>query len=202
MNTSTTPPRILRVDASARHEGSVSRRLGDTLIQQLSSDDTTRVSHRDLAQTSLPFVTEDWITANFTDPEQRSAEQRQTLALSDTLVAELQQAEVLVLGVPIYNFGIPAALKAWIDMVARARVTFRYTENGPVGLLEGKRAYLLMASGGTPVGSDIDFASGYLRHVLGFIGIHEVQIIAADSLMQRGEDGVAEALEALQGLAA
>jgi FMN-dependent NADH-azoreductase len=113
----------------------------------------------------------DWVTANFTPPEERGEAERAALAESDALVAELKAADVLVIGVPIYNFGIPAALKAWVDLVARARVTFRYTEQGPVGLLTGKRAYLAVASGGTPVGSAIDFATGYLRHVLGFLGI-------------------------------
>jgi len=95
-------------------------------------------------------------------------------------------ADVLVIGVPIYNFGIPAALKAWVDMVARARLTFRYTEQGPEGLLRVKRAYLVVASGGTAAGSAVDFATGYLRHVLGFLGIDDVEIIAADRAQVRG----------------
>ena len=89
---------------------------------------------------------------------------------------------VIVIGVPIYNFNMPAVLKAWIDLVARAGRTFRYTENGPVGLLTGKRVILAVASGGTEVGSPIDHMTGYLRHVLGFIGLSDVEIIAADAL--------------------
>ncbi len=138
--------------------------------------------------TAPSFVDAAWVDANFTPPEQRNEEQKAALAESDALVSELKAADVLVIGVPIYNFGIPAALKAWVDMVARARLTFRYTENGPVGLLQGKRAYLAVASGGTAVGSEIDFATGYLRHVLGFLGIDDVQIVAADRLMARGEE--------------
>ena len=158
--------------------------------------------HRlDLAQDAPGFVDEQWLGANFTDPAQRTAEQRALLGPSDRLVAQLEAADVVVIGAPIYNFGIPAALKAWVDMVARARVTFRYTEQGPVGLLEGKRAILVMASGGTPVGSGIDFASGYLRHVLGFIGIHEVDVIAADRAMVSGaEAALASALAQLDAL--
>jgi FMN-dependent NADH-azoreductase len=125
--------------------------------------------------------------------DQRSAAQRAALAESDALVAELAAADLLVIGVPIYNFGVPAALKAWVDMVARARLTFRYTENGPEGLLRGKRAYLVVASGGTAVGSEIDFATGYLRHVLGFLGIEDVQIIAADRGSLRGERDAVDA---------
>ena len=132
--------------------------------------------------------TEKTADANFTPAEQRNEEQKAALAESDALVAELRAADVLIIGVPIYNFGIPAALKAWVDMVARARLTFRYTENGPVGLLKGKRVYLVVASGGTAVGSEIDFATGYLRHMLGFLGIDDVHIVAADRLMARGEE--------------
>ena len=178
---------ILRVDASARRGGSSSRALSDALVARLNP---AAVVSRDLSD-ALPFVTENWVHANFTDEEEQQAE----LALSDLLVAELMAADILVIGSPIYNFGIPAALKAWIDMIARARKTFHYTENGPQGLLTGKKAYLLMASGGTEIGSEIDFASGYLRHVLGFIGIDDVTVIAADRQMMRGEDAMAKALD-------
>jgi FMN-dependent NADH-azoreductase len=107
-----------------------------------------------------------------------------------------------VIGVPVYNFGVPAALKAWIDLVARAGVTFKYTETGPVGLLNDKRAILAVATGGTPVGSDIDFATGYMKHVLGFIGIHNVEVIAADSVMANGADAIASAQSDIENLAA
>jgi FMN-dependent NADH-azoreductase len=124
------------------------------------------------------------------------------LALSDSLVAELQAADTVLITLPIWNFGIPSTLKAWIDQVARAGVTFRYTPDGPVGLLEGKRAILAVASGGTEVGSAIDFATDYLRHVLGFIGIHEVEIVAADRLMVDADASHAKADAAIDALAA
>ncbi|MCG6859789.1 MAG: NAD(P)H-dependent oxidoreductase [Chromatiaceae bacterium] len=181
--------KVLRVDSSARSEGSISRWVADELIEQLrESEGAVEVRVRDLAVETPSFVDAAWVNANFTPPEQRSQEQRTALTESDALVAELKAADVLVIGVPIYNFGIPAKLKAWVDMVARARLTFRYTENGPLGLLNGKRAYLAVASDGTAVGSEIDFATGYLRHVLGFLGIDDVQIVAADRLMARGEE--------------
>jgi len=174
---------ILQVNASARKSGSVTRELSDSLVTQLlGRTPEAKVIARDLSQ-GLPFIDEDWIAANFTDPGERSAEQRLKLALSDTLVAELRAAGTIVIGAPVYNFSVPGALKAWIDLIARARETFRYTESGPVGLLEGKKAYVLVASGGTKVGSDIDFAGSYLIHVLGFLGISDVQLIAADQLM-------------------
>jgi len=181
--------KVLRVDGSARSEGSMSRWVADEMIERLNaSENAIEVSVRDLAVETPSFVDAAWVDANFTPPEQRNEEQKATLAESDALVAELMAADVLVIGVPIYNFGIPAALKAWVDLVARARLTFRYTENGPVGLLHGKRAYLAVASGGTAVGSEFDFATGYLRHVLGFLGIDDVRIVAADRLMARGEE--------------
>ncbi|MFZ0789949.1 MAG: NAD(P)H-dependent oxidoreductase [Chromatiaceae bacterium] len=180
--------KVLRVDSSARHEGSVSRKVADALIERLERNEgPVDLMVRDLAIESPHFVDAAWVDSNFTAPERRSEAQSAVLAESDALVAELRAADVLIIGVPIYNFAIPAKLKAWVDMVARARVTFRYTENGPEGLLRGKRAYLAVASGGTAVGSEIDFATGYLRHILGFLGIDDVEIVAADRLTPRGE---------------
>lgn len=181
---------ILRVDASARTAGSSSRSLTDALIERLAPDN---IVSRDLTGV-LPFVTEDWVGANFTDESERTEAQKEELALSDSLVDELFAADTLVIGTPIYNFAVPAALKAWIDLIARARKTFHYTANGPEGLLTGKKAYILIASGGTEIGSEIDFASGYLRHVLSFIGIDDVTIIAADQQMIKGEAALENAL--------
>jgi FMN-dependent NADH-azoreductase len=188
--TRNTPLRVLEVAASGRNDGSVSRMLSADLIGALEErHGTVDLTRRDLNK-GLPFVDDAWINANFTAPEERSAEQRAVLAESDALVAELKAADVLVIGAPIYNFSIPAALKAWIDMVARARVTFRYTENGPKGLLEGKKAYVIIASGGVPVDSAVDFATPYLRHALAFIGITDVEVIAAERLNSNAEESI------------
>jgi len=179
--------RVLRVDASARAEGSVTRLLADQLVEDLAQRvPDLSVIRRDVAH-GLPFVDAAWVNANFTDPDARSDTQRQTLAGSDALVAEVMDADVIVIGTPIYNFGVPATLKAWIDQIARARLTFRYTENGPQGLLSGKKAYILAATGGTEVGSAIDFATPWLKCVLGFLGITDVEVIAADRGMLRGD---------------
>ncbi len=191
------PNTILRLDASARRDGSVSRQLADEVIATLNPGSVTT---RDLAATPIPQINETWVGANFTPADNRSEEQRQALALSDELVAELTAADTLVIGLPIYNFGIPAALKAWIDQIARAGVTFRYTENGPKGLLTGKRAIIAVASGGTEVGSDIDFATGYIVHVLGFVGITDVQFVAADRLMLDADASMAKAADQLASL--
>ncbi|PHQ94017.1 MAG: FMN-dependent NADH-azoreductase [Marinosulfonomonas sp.] len=169
---------ILRIDASARKTDSVSRDLSDRIIARFND---AKVISRDLAN-PLPLLDQDWVGANFTPADDRSPEQNEKLELSDQLIDELRAADTIVIGVPIYNFGVPAALKAWIDLISRVGETFQYTETGPVGLLEGKRAIIAVASGGTPVGSDMDFASGYLRHLLGFIGISDVTFISADQL--------------------
>ena len=169
---------ILRIDASARRAGSVSRDLSDRIIARFPE---ATVTTRDLAA-GLPLINETWVGANFTPEAERSDEQRATLALSDELIAELKDADTLIIGLPIYNFGVPATLKAWVDLVARAGVTFRYSEAGPEGLMSGKRAIVAVASGGTEAGSEIDFATGYIRHVLSFIGITDVTFVTADRL--------------------
>ena len=201
-------PSILRIDSSARAEGSVSRELSALLAGALAGE-TGSVTVRDLSTQPVSQVDAAWVGANFTDPAVRTDAQRETLSGSDVLVAELKAADQIVIGAPIYNFSIPAALKAWIDQVARARETFRYTEAGPEGLLTGKTAWLVIASGGVPMDSAMDFATPYLRHVLGFLGIVDVRVIDASrwdfrdvddqaairTLAQRGEDAAAQAAE-------
>ncbi len=188
-----TNKQVLKISSGGRVDGSVSRDLSDNLISAIEDRyGATDIVHRDLAA-GIPFVDEAWIEANFTPEELRSEKQRETLDFSDALVAELRNADVLVIGVPMYNFSITAALKAWIDMIARARLTFRYTENGPEGLLRGKKAYLVVATGGVPVGSPMDFATPYLRHALAFVGITDVEIVAADRLNSDAEESVDKA---------
>lgn len=189
---------VLHMDTSARRQDSVTRDLSQRIVTRMGAD---RVIRRDLADTP-PLIGAEWIGANFTPRDQRSPEQQQKLALSDSLVEELRQADVLVIGLPIYNFGVPAAFKAWFDLVARAGDTFRYTEAGPEGLLRGKRAVLAMASGGTQVGSEADFASTYARHALGFIGIKDVEVIAADRMAVDPEASLLAAHAAVRELAA
>lgn len=172
---------ILRVDSSMRSEGSVSRNLTDQLIDKLSTDGT-QVTVRDLAK-GIPLIDEAWIGANFTDPAERNAEQKAALAKSDQLVNELHSADTIVIAAPVYNFHVPAALKAWIDMVARARETFRYTESGPEGLVTGKKVYVVMTSGGTVLGAENDFVSGWLKYILAFMGMTDVTFIDSSGLM-------------------
>lgn len=180
---------ILNIQASPRGEASVTQQLSQAVLRQLNAG---QIITRDLT-TGLPLLTGEWVSANSTAPEERSSEERNILTVSDKLITEIKQADTLVLGVPVHNFSVPAVLKAWIDQIARVGVTFKYTATGPVGLLSGKRAIILMASGGMPIGSDIDFASGYLKHIMGFIGITDVTIIAADALAANAEEKIAEA---------
>jgi FMN-dependent NADH-azoreductase len=177
---------ILRIDASARKTGSVTRSLADETLGHLADLSAVNIVTRDVAA-GLPFVDEDWVAANFTPADNRTSAHKAKLSLSDNLVAELKAADTLIISSPIYNFGIPATLKAWVDMICRAGLTFSYTENGPLGLLDGKRAIILVASGGTAVGSPIDFATPYLKQAMAFIGITDVTIIAADALGRNAE---------------
>lgn len=190
---------ILRINASARVEGSVSRQLSQKTVEHFSEQGSVKLIDRDLTE-ALPFVDQDWINANFTPASERNAKQTAKMSLSDSLVAELQAADTIVIGTPIYNFSIPASLKAWVDMVARVGVTFRYTDKGPEGLLSGKQAIVVLASGGTQMGSEIDFATPYLRHALKFIGITDVTFIAADGLGTAAESKIESALQAIKAL--
>ncbi|MES2698356.1 MAG: NAD(P)H-dependent oxidoreductase [Pseudomonadota bacterium] len=194
---------ILHITASIRAESSVSRNLGQKLVERLSGGDIERVVVRDLAANDLPLIDAERFAANLTPADQRDPVQQALAAVSDALIAELQSADAIVFSLPVYNFSMPSTLKAWADLVARAGTTFRYTESGPIGLLTGKTAYVVVASGGTPVGSELDFLTPWLRHFLGFIGITNVEIIAADGIMGvDGEEKIAAAGRAIELLAA
>ena len=193
--------KILRIDSSARYENSVSRQLTNELIARLKRQHpNATVIVRDVAK-GLPFVNEAMVRAYNTSTEERSPEQKSLLQVSDALVEELTNADIVVIGTPIYNFSVPATLKAYIDLVARAGLTFAYSSEGPRGLLSDRKTYVIVTSGGTPVGSDIDFASSYLKHVLSFMGIHDVDIIAADSLSRTGSDKLKQVRQQLQAIA-
>lgn len=185
--------RILRLDASANPADSSSKKLGDYLLGQLKQVyPAVEMRVRDLNQ-DLSFVDASWIAANFTAQDDRKPEQTARLAFSDQLIDELKWADHIVLTTPMYNFGVPANLKAWIDLVCRAGVTFRYSANGPQGLLEGKRAHIIITTGGVPLTSPVDFVSGYLKQVFGFIGIENVNIVGADQMNIDAEASFAKA---------
>ena len=191
---------VLRIDASARLTGSVSRDLTAAITDKFAG---STVIIRDLARDPLPQIDEGFVTiTKDAAREELSQGQRDMLALSDTLIGELKAADTIVIGLPVYNFGLPAALKAWVDLVARAGVTFTYTENGPQGLLNGKRVIIAMASGGTEANSAIDYATPYLRHVLGFMGLTDIELVHADKLAIDPEGTLKSAGEQVAALAA
>jgi FMN-dependent NADH-azoreductase len=176
---------MLIINSSPR-SNSVSRRLTSYVAEQWRERNPDgRIVERDLTAQPLPFLTEAWIQAAYTPEPQRTAEQREALALSDTLIEELIAADVIVLGVPMHNFSVPASLKAWIDLIVRAGKTFSYGDTGPQGLIpQGKQVLAIVARGGAvdeqspaPAG---DFQIPYLRHMLGFVGLKNITFIAAD----------------------
>ncbi|MDW4550622.1 NAD(P)H-dependent oxidoreductase [Defluviimonas sp. D31] len=174
---------ILRIETSIKGEASVSRKLTDRIVARLTkSAPGAEVTVRDLSA-GVPQIDADWIGAVYTPAEARTPDQSRIAAYSDALLDEVKAADVLVIALPVYNFGLPAQLKSWIDHLARKGETFRYTEKGQEGLLTGKRAIVALSSDGTKMGSEIDFASGYLRHMLGFFGITDVEFVAADRMV-------------------
>lgn len=196
---------ILVIESSARKQGSVSRQLTEQFIahwQAAHPGDQIKV--RDLAVDQVPHLDGNLLGGWMTPAEQQSEAERAALALSNTLTDELLAADVLVLAAPMYNFAIPSTLKAWLDHVLRAGVTFKYGEQGPEGLLQGKRAFVLTARGGIYTGSSLDHQEPYLRQALGFIGIEDVQFIHAEGLNMGGEfqqQGLAKAQAQLAAVA-
>ena len=185
---------ILQLNTSARTSGARSTQLADTITQRLLArhpDATLTV--RDVALTPHPVLDEFTLAALQTPPARRTAAQTARVALDDILIAELKFADVLVLGVPMYNFHIPVQLKSWIDAVARAGVTFRYSPTGPEGLLTGKKAYVALTRGGRYQGTDADHQAPYLKNVLGFIGISDVSFVYAEGLSM-GDEAANEGL--------
>ena len=173
---------LLRIDASANPQRSTSHQLADycqSLLQQQQPG--LNITRRDVAL-GLPLIDQDWIAASMTPEDQRLDSQHELLRLSDQLVQELQDADHILLSTPMYNFSVPASLKAWIDLIARAGKTFQYTEAGPQGLLRNKAVTIVVSTGGTPVNSDLDYLSGYLQQVFRFIGLDDISLIAADRM--------------------
>jgi FMN-dependent NADH-azoreductase len=174
---------ILVIESSARQQGSVSRQLTEQFIANWqAANPADQIKVRDLAVDQVPHLDANLLGGWMTPAEQQSEAEQAALALSNSLTAELLAADVLVLAAPMYNFTIPSTLKAWLDHVLRAGVTFKYTDTGPQGLLSGKRAFVLTARGGIYAGSGMDHQEPYLRQALAFIGIHDVSFIHAEGL--------------------
>lgn len=186
---------ILQINTSARTEAtSHSSRLAHAVVERLRAVyPSALVTLRDLARHPHPQLDEPTLQALFTPAEQRTAKQAARVALDDALIEEIQAADVIVLGVPMYNFGVPAQLKHWIDAIARAGVSFRYTAKGPEGLLTGKKVYVALARGGRYRNTPADTQVPYLTTVFNFLGITDLQFVYAEGL-QLGEDAQAQAL--------
>ena len=190
--------KILQINASARAESGNSTRLANAITAHLKSrHPAAEVEVRDLAKNPLPFLDEAGVTAVFTPADQRTPEQVARIALDEAMIARVQAADVLVLGVPMYNFGVSVQLKSFIDSIARAGVTFRYTEAGPEGLIKGKRVYVACARGGVYRDTPADSQTPYLRQVLGFLGMTDVEFIYAEG-MALGPESVEQAFAAAE----
>lgn len=170
---------VLQLNTSILSGNGQSSQLANDFVAQLDADE---VVVRDLAKEPVPHLDGERFSAFITTEEKRTFEQKQVVDYSDRLIGELKQANVIVLGLPMYNFGVPSMLKAYFDHIARAGVTFRYTEKGPVGLLTGKKVYVFATRGGLYEGTPRDTQSAYVRDFLAFLGITDVEFVYAEGL--------------------
>ena len=197
--------KVLVVESSVRQEGSVSRQLtAEFVAQWQKAHPQDQVTVRDLARDAVPHLDADLLGGWMKPAAEQSAAEQAALLRSSQLTDELMAADVLVLAAPMYNFAIPSTLKSWLDHVLRAGVTFQYTAQGPQGLLQDKRAFVLTARGGVYAGGPLDQQEPYLRQVLGFIGITDVTFIHAEGLNMGGdvaEQGLAKARRQLAAVA-
>ncbi len=186
--------KILKINSSANKETSISRKYVEAIISKIKSVHTNaEIINRDVAYDNLPYLNDTMVASYFAQGE-RSADQEKAIEVSNTLVAELQSADAIVIGCPIYNFTIPAPLKSYIDLISRAGLTFRYTEQGiPEGLLNNKKVYVAIPSGGVAVGSEADLCSPYLTTIFGFLGITDITFIPIDQLMMGAEEKMKKA---------
>jgi len=193
---------LLQLNSSIFSSSGQSTQLADQFVAAWRANQPdAQVTVRDLAQQPLPHLDAQRVLAFFAQPETRTLEQQTFVAESNALIDELKQAEVIVIGLPMYNFGIPSTLKAYFDQIARAGVTFRYTENGPEGLLTGKKAYIFATRGGLYAGTPLDSQTGYVRNFLGFLGITDVEFIYAEGLNMGDLNKEAALAEAQQQIA-
>jgi FMN-dependent NADH-azoreductase len=171
---------ILQIQSSLFNGNGQSSRLASEFVARAFPD--AQVTVRDLARDPVPHLDGERFSAFVTKKQDRTAAQEAVVAHSDALIGELRRAEVLVIGLPMYNFGVPSQLKAWIDHIARAGETFRYTEKGPQGLLTGKKAYIFATRGGLYAGTAADTQTQYLRQLLEFVGIADIEFVYAEGL--------------------
>ena len=193
---------LLKINASLFSANGQSSQLAERFAAAWqASHPGSRIVERDLAANPVPHLDGARFMAFLAKPEERSAEQQAVVDFSDALIAELRAADVIVIGLPMYNFGIPSQLKAYFDHLARAGVSFRYTATGPEGLITGKKAYILAARGGVYAGTPKDSQTAYVRDFLGFIGITDVEFIYAEGLNMGDESKHTALAQAHQAIA-
>ncbi len=194
---------VLRITTSILGEGSVSSLLMDELLVKVSAQEQFTITERNFAHQAIPHLDGAWLQAISAAPDERDPKQTEKADFSDQLIAELQEADIILIALPMYNFSLPSMLKAWVDHIARAGVTFTYSETGPVGLLEGKQAYLVTAMGGLHEPGVTDFLRPYMKQIMSFVGISDVEFITADGLNmgpERKEQGLAQARAEIENL--
>ncbi len=186
---------ILVITASIfGQDGQSSQLVNRTLEQLKASHGDLNIQQRDLSAEPVPHLDADRFGAFLTSADDRDHQQQRVVDYSDSLIEEVKQADIIVIGVPMYNFGIPSVLKAYFDHIARAGISFRYTENGPVGLLEDRPVYILAARGGIYAGTPNDSQTPFLRSFLGFLGLKDLHFVYAEGL-NMGDDRKANALQ-------
>jgi len=197
---------LLQINASIFSNHGQSTRLADEFVAAWrASNPGAKVIVRNLAEETVPHLDAERFGAFLAEPGERSVEQQAVVEYSDALIDELKRADVLVLGLPMYNFGVPSTLKAYIDHIARAGATFKYTEKGPVGLLTGKKAYVFATRGGLYAGTPLDTQTAYVRDMLRFLGIDDVEFVYAEGLAigaERKAAALSQAQRAIERLAA
>jgi FMN-dependent NADH-azoreductase len=198
---------LLQINASINNSSGQSSQLANQFVAAFKARHPDAIiAVRDVAAADpVPHLNAERFGAFITKPEERNVEQNAVVAYSDALIGELRQADVIVIGLPMYNFGVPSQLKAYFDHIARAGVSFKYTEKGPVGLLTGKKAYVFAARGGLYAGTPMDTQTSYVRDFLRFLGIADVEFVYAEGLNispQSKDAGLANALAEIARLAA
>ena len=191
--------KVWHIDSSGREEQSQSKRLTQQFIDNLSKKIAVESNALNVSA-GLPFLTDTMIQSYFTPDEQRTEEQKSAITVSNTIVKSAKDADVWVIGVPVYNFSMPASFKAFIDLLFRSKETFTYGETGPVGLLENKQVFVVVTSGGTEIGSEVDFLTPWLKHCLNFLGVEKVHFIHADKYSPEKEEAIQQQIEEMTNL--
>ena len=195
---------LLQINTSLFGEGGQSTGLANTFVNNWKQTHPEGIVHvRDVAGDAVPHLTLERFSAFLAKPEARTPEQQAVAGYSETLIDELKRADVIVLGLPLYNFGVPSSLKAYFDHIGRAGITFRYTDKGPEGLLKGKKVYVFATRGGLYSGTPLDTQTSYVRDFLGFLGMKDVEFVYAEGLAMGDaskDAAIAKAKQVIDGI--